>query len=278
MPSGAKKRKAAKKKQEEEQQASSTLINLKSNNHDSRSQGDDGVGSQENYKKSGFTEEDAVRIEKDTDERIEITDSSHDHDKSSSSSSSSSSGSSSSSDDESREVKKIDDNKEIGDSVSEVITVSSVPIQPVPIAGDAPFMGCTANAIVENTGLMDSTVPSDPNSGELVEISHVDTIISNEADENSLPKPSEVAAEVALASDEIRQASSGATDSDVKENEGRTSPLPESSGVPEGNRESEVVISHEEEAPVLIPTHGIAQRTSWFSCCGLFDVATGSSR
>ncbi|EFH46331.1 predicted protein [Arabidopsis lyrata subsp. lyrata] len=216
--------------------------------------------------------------ESESDERIEITDSSHNHDKSSSSNSSSSS-SSSSSDDESREVKKIDDNKETGDAVSEVVTVSSVPIQPVPIAGDAPFMGCTANAIVENTGLMDSAVPSDPNSGELVEISHVDTIISNEADENSLPKPSEIAAEVSLASDEIRQASSGATDSDVKENEGKTSPpLPESNGVPEGNGESDVVISHEEEAPVLIPTHGIAQRTSWFSCCGLFDVATVSSR
>ncbi|OAP00039.1 hypothetical protein AXX17_AT4G21220 [Arabidopsis thaliana] len=139
-------------------------------------------------------------------------------------------------------------------------------------------MGFTANAIVENTGLMDSAVPNDPESGELVEISHVDTIVSNEADDNSLPKATEIAAEVALAFDEIRQTSSGATDSDVKENEGKTSPLPESNGVPEGNIESNVVISHEEEAPILIPTHGIAKRTSWFSCCGLFDVVTGSSR
>ncbi|XP_010449506.1 PREDICTED: uncharacterized protein LOC104731728 isoform X2 [Camelina sativa] len=242
---------------------------------DSRSQGerenDDGtVSSQKNYKKSGSTEEDAIRIEKDTDERIEITDSSHDHDKSSSSSSSGSS----SSDDESREVKKIDDdNKETGDSVPEVIPVSSVPVEPVPIAGDAPFMGCTANAIVENTGLLDSATPSDPNSGELVVISHVDTL----TDETPLPKPTEIAPEVSLASDEIRQASSGETDSDVKENEGKTSPLPESNGVPEDKRESDVVISHEEEAPVR-PTHGIAQRTSWLSCCGLFDVVTGSSR
>ncbi|XP_010439906.1 PREDICTED: suppressor protein SRP40 isoform X2 [Camelina sativa] len=249
---------------------------------DSRSQGerenDDGtVSSQENYKKSGSTEEDAIRIEKDTDERIEITDSSHDHDKSSSSSSSGSS-SSSSSDDESREVKKIDDdNKETGDSIPEVITLSSVPIEPVPIAGDAPFMGCTANAIVENTGLLDSATPSDPKSGELVEISHVDIITSNETDENPLPKPTEIAPEVSLAADEIRQASSGETDSDVKETEGKTSPLPESNGVPEGSKESDVVISHEEEAPVR-PTHGIAQRTSWLSCCGLFDVVTGSSR
>ncbi|KAL1200676.1 hypothetical protein V5N11_019859 [Cardamine amara subsp. amara] len=264
MPPGAKKRKAAKKKQEE--QASSTQINLKSNNHDSRSQGE---------KESN----DAVRIEKDTDERIEITDSSHDHDKSSSSSSSSNSSSSSSSDDESKEVKKIDDgdDKETGDSVSEVITVSSVPDQPLPIAGDAPFMGATANVIVENTGLMESAMASDIKSGEHIEVSHVETIISNEADEKPLPKPTEIAAEVSLASDENRQPSSSATYTDVKENEGKTSPLAESNGVPEGSRESEVVISHEEEAPVR-PTHGIAQRTSWFSCCGLFDVVTGSSR
>ncbi|RID44802.1 hypothetical protein BRARA_I01572 [Brassica rapa] len=51
----------------------------------------------------------------------------------------------------------------------------------------------------------------------------------------------------------------------------------ESKSVPEGSKESEVVISHVEEAP-LRPTHGVAQRTSWLSCCGLFDVMTGSSR
>ncbi|KAG2315331.1 hypothetical protein Bca52824_018453 [Brassica carinata] len=213
MPSGAKKRKAAKKKQE---QASSTL---KPNNH-------------------GSTEKEAVRIGKetglDTDERIEITDSSHDHDKSSSSSSRGS-GSSSSSDDESHEVKR----KEETDAVT-------VPSQPVPVAGDAPFIGSTANAIVENTGLMDSATPSDPNTENIVEISSVDSVLSNEP-----------AAATSLPSDESKQASSGTTGSDKKE--------------------SEVVISHEEEAPVR-PTHGVAQRTSWLSCCGLFDVMTGSSR
>lgn len=218
---------------------------------DSRSQDEresnDVVSSQETYKK------DAIRIEKETDERIEITDSSHDHDKSSSSSrSSSSSSSSSSSDDESREVKKKDDDKKTGgDSVSEVVALSSVPDQPVPIADDAPFIGATANVIVESTSLMDSTTPGDLNSGELIEIAHVDHIISNESDENSLPKPNEIAAEVSVPSDEIRQASSGATDSDVKENEGKTWPLPESTGVTEGSKESEVVISHEEEVFIV---------------------------
>ncbi|ESQ55607.1 hypothetical protein EUTSA_v10025992mg [Eutrema salsugineum] len=237
---------------------------MESRSQDER-ENDDGVSSQENYKKAGSNEEDANRIGKepelDTDERIEITDSSHDHDKSSSSSSSSGSSSSSSSDDESREVKKKEDDKENDDSVSEVITV---PNQPVPIAGDAPFMGSTANVIVETTGLMDSTAPSDPSPGELIEVSHVDTEISNET---PLPKPNEITGEVSLASDELKQASSSETGSDKKENEGKTLPLPE----------SEVVISHEEEAPVL-PTHGVAQRTSWLSCCGLFDVMTGSSK
>ncbi|CAA7042869.1 unnamed protein product [Microthlaspi erraticum] len=249
MPSGAKKRKAAKKKQE---QASSTQINLKSNNnHD----------------------EDAIRIKKehevDTDERIEITDSSHDHDKSSNSSSSNSSSSSSSSDDESQEVKKKkDDKKETGgdDSVSLVI---SVPDQPIPVAGDAPFMGSSANAIVENTGLIDSTAANDPNSEKMIEILSVGgTMVSKETP--PLPKPNETAVEV-----------SSGTDSDVKENEGEaaSSSLLESNDVPQGSRESEVVISHEEEeeAPVR-PTHGVAQRTSWLSCCGLFDAMTGSGR
>ncbi|KAF8115148.1 hypothetical protein N665_0030s0181 [Sinapis alba] len=233
MPSGAKKRKAAKKKQE---QASSTL---KSTNH-------------------GSPEEEAVRIVKETgldsDERIEITDSSHDHDKSSTSSGSGSS--SSSSDEESHEVKRKDGDKE----ETEVITV---PSQPVPVAGDAPFIGSTANVIVENTGLMDSTTPSDPNTENIIEISSVDAVLSNEP-----------AAEASLASDEIKLASSSTTGSVKNENEGKTSTLPESKCVPEGSKESEVVISHGEEAP----THGVAQRTSWLSCCGLFDAMTGSSR
>ncbi|CAF2234112.1 unnamed protein product [Brassica napus] len=224
MPSGAKKRKAAKKKQE---QASSTL--KPNNNH------------------AGTTEEEAVRLVKDTDERIEITDSSHDHDKSSSSRSSGSGSSSSSSDDESQEVKRED-----GDKV-ETQVITPVPSQPVPVAGDAPFIiGSTANAIVENTGLMDSTTPSDINTENIVEISSVDSVLSNEP-----------AAEVSLASDEVKQASSSKK---------------ESKCVPEGSKESEVVISHEEEEAPVRPTHGVAQRTSWLSCCGLFDVMTGSSR
>jgi len=210
-------------------------------------------------------DDDAVRIRKehevDTDERIEITDSSHDHDKSSNSSSSNSSSSSSSSDDESQEVKKKKD-----DSVSQVI---SVPDQPIPVAGDAPFLGSSANAIVENTGLIDSTAANDPNSEKMIEILSVGgTMVSNETP--PLPKPNETAPEV-----------SSGTDSDVKENEGgeASSSLLESNDVPQGSRESEVVISHEEEevAPVR-PTHGVAQRTSWLSCCGLFDAMSGSSR
>ena len=168
--------------------------------------------------KAGTTEEEGVRVVKetglDTDERIEITDSSHDHDKSSSSRSSGSS--SSSSDDESQEVKRED-----GDKV-ETQVITPVPSQPVPVAGDAPFIiGSTANAIVENTGLMDSTTPSDPNTENIVEISSVDSVLSNEP-----------AAEVSLASDEVKQASSSKK---------------ESKCVPEGSKESEVVISHVEE-------------------------------
>ncbi|XP_048619909.1 uncharacterized protein LOC106440947 isoform X2 [Brassica napus] len=164
----------------------------------------------------------------------------------------SSSSSSSSSDDESSEVKK----KESGESVSEVVTVSSVPTQPIPIAGDAPFMESTANVIVESISLMDSTTPSDPKTELMIEITPVEAMISTENDESSLPKPNE-----------IKQASSSATDSDVKENERKTWTLPESNSVPEGNS------VHEEEAPVR-PTHGVLQRTSWLSCCGLFDVVT----
>lgn len=187
-------------------------------------------------------DDDAVRIKKehevDTDERIEITDSSHDHDKSSStsrSSNSSSSNSSSSSD---------DDNKETGDddSVSQVIPV---PDQPIPVAGDAPFMGSSANVIIEDTGLIDSAAANDPNSEKLIEILSVGgAMVSNETP--SLPKPNETTAQV-----------SSGTDSDVKE---APSSLLESNDVPQGSRESEVVISHEEEEEVI------------FNCFGLFHI------
>lgn len=160
-------------------------------------------------KKAGSTEEEAPRIVKETDEqRIEITDSSHDHDKSSSSNSSSGSGSGSSSsdDDESHEVKE------------ETEVIITVPSQPVPVAGDAHFIGSTANAIVENAGLMDSTTPSDPETENIVVTSS--------------------AAEASLASDESKQASSSTTGSDKKEPK---------KCVPEGSKESQVVISHVEE-------------------------------
>ena len=175
--------------------------------------------------KAGTTEEEGVRVVKetglDTDERIEITDSSHDHDKSSSSGGSSSS----SSDDESQEVKRKD-----GDKEETQVIITPVPSQPVPVAGDAPFIfGSTANAIVENTGLMNSTTPSDLNTENIVEISSVDSVLSNEP-----------AAEV---SDESKQASSSTTGSDKKESK---------SGVPEGSKESEVVIFHEEEVILIV--------------------------
>ncbi|CAN8325067.1 unnamed protein product [Cochlearia groenlandica] len=233
MPSGSKKRKAAKRKQ---QQASSTsTTNLKSNKHatESRSQGEresnDGVV---NYKKDGFTEEDSLRIEKepdfDTYELIEITDSSHDHDNSSSSSRSS--------DDESREVTVNDgDCKETGDYVSQVITVSSAPDQPYPLAGDAPFIGSTANVIVENSSVMDSTTHSDQNTDKIIEILHVDTLISENVDENSWSKPNQIIAKAA-----------------------------ESKCVSEDSRESEVVVYHEE--PVIF---NVLKYLIWYIilCC-----------
>ena len=182
--------------------------------------------------KAGTTEEEGVRVVKetglDTDERIEITDSSHDHDKSSSSGGSSSS----SSDDESQEVKRKD-----GDKEETQVIITPVPSQPVPVAGDAPFIfGSTANAIVENTGLMNSTTPSDLNTENIVEISSVDSVLSNEP-----------AAEVSLASDEVKQASSSATTTAKKETEGKTS-----APVPEGSKESGATSSHEEEVILVV--------------------------
>ncbi|XP_018477220.1 suppressor protein SRP40-like [Raphanus sativus] len=194
------------------------------------------------------SEEDSVRsTDKDSDERIEIADSSRDHDKNSTSSSSSSS----SSDDESSEVKKKK-KKESGESVSEAIT---------------------ANVIVESIGLMDSATPSDPNTEKVIEIATVGTVVSAENEESSLPKPNEITAEVSLASDEVKQASSSATTAVKKETEGKASSL-----APEVSKESDATTSSHEEEGSVGPTHGVAERTSWLSCCGLFDVVTGSSR
>ncbi|KAJ4867187.1 Uncharacterized protein Rs2_50582 [Raphanus sativus] len=207
MPPGAKKRKAAKKKQQQQQEASSTQTNLIPTNHDS-------------------SEEDSVRsTDKDSDERIEIADSSRDHDKNSTSSSSSSS----SSDDESSEVKKKK-KKESGESVSEAIT---------------------ANVIVESIGLMDSATPSDPNTEKVIEIATVGTVVSAENEESSLPKPNEITAEVSLASDEVKQASSSATTAVKKETEGKASSL-----APEVSKESDATTSSHEEEGSVGPTHG----------------------
>ncbi|CAA7042868.1 unnamed protein product [Microthlaspi erraticum] len=120
----------------------------------------------------------------------------------------------------------------------------------------------------ETGGLIDSTAANDPNSEKMIEILSVGgTMVSNEPP--PLPKPTETALDV-----------SSGTDSDVKENEGEaaSSSLLESNDVPQGSRESEVVISHEEEEEAPVRTHGVAQRTSWLSCCGLFDAMTGSGR
>lgn len=300
MPSGAKKRKAAKRKEQAAHQINISSTKSNHGNDDPRSQeereSDNSVGSpashdnennhtfqtnEEPVKEAyGIGEEVTIKIEKELkSENIEITDSSPDK----------SSSSSSSSDDESREIKKRED-KETGDSAAEVIS-NVLSKQAISAAANAPFSGLSANVVVENTAPMDSTMPAKPNSEEQIQIenmsekasavSAVDTVVSNEDDEKSLPNVNENPAKGVSASDGNTQASSGAIDSNMKESEGKilpvSDPIPETNGVPEGVKESEVPIFHEKEVPVR-PTLGVTQRTSWFSCCGLFDVITGSSR
>ncbi|KAF3549559.1 hypothetical protein DY000_02009713 [Brassica cretica] len=87
----------------------------------------------------------AVRFVKetwlDTDERIEITYPSHDQGKSSNNSNNGSGHSS---------ISYDDSDNETGGSVSEVITVISVPSQNVSVAGDALFLCYIANMSVES--------------------------------------------------------------------------------------------------------------------------------
>ncbi|KAJ4899957.1 Uncharacterized protein Rs2_13908 [Raphanus sativus] len=110
----------------------------------------------------------------------------------------------------------------------------------IEIADSSPI---TANVIVESIGLMDSATPSDPNTEKVIEIATVGTVVSAENEESSLPKPNEITAEVSLASDEVKQASSSATTAVKKETEGKASSL-----APEVSKESDATTSsHEEE-------------------------------
>lgn len=52
---------------------------------------------------------------------------------------------------------------------------------------------------------------------------------------------------------------------------------PETSKKVESVRKSEVPVSPEEK-PLLLPGPPVVRRTSWLSCCGLFDAMTGSDR
>ncbi|XP_010538512.1 PREDICTED: uncharacterized protein LOC104812838 isoform X2 [Tarenaya hassleriana] len=219
--------------------------------------------------------EDTIKIEKEPEpeESIEITDSSPEQDKNSSSSSSStSSRSHSGSDDESRETEKRDDTE-----VDEVI-LKSLSKQAILVGGNAPCSVPSANTIIEDTGPVQAMVAA-PNSREHIQmenisekasvVSVVDTVVSNEDEEKSLP----------IANENSTKDVSGAIDSDAKEDAGKTlpvsDPIPETNGVPEGLKVPEVSMSHQKEVPVPSPLR-IGQRTSWLSCCGLFDVITGS--
>lgn len=101
---------------------------------------------------------------------------------------------------------------------------------------------------------MDSATPSDPNTEKVIEIATVGTVVSAENEESSLPKPNEITAEVSLASDEVKQASSSATTAVKKETEGKASSL-----APEVSKESDATTSSHEEEVILY-------------CVNLFDL------
>ncbi|KAL4367389.1 hypothetical protein GQ457_05G027810 [Hibiscus cannabinus] len=318
MPSGSKKRKAAKKKKEQAASTiRSSTTNNPLGNDDPKSQDerdsdggdagshasqedhthqntfsqgeDEGKRSQSDVTEVKFVEEatkDAENIEKSGLDDIDVIiekgrepkndlESTHvtiqhvDHDKSSSSSSNSSSGKSSrsSSDDESPASKMKSKEDASYDTQDELTTVLSEEVPKV-----------AENGTFENGG--------SNSAGKTVVVDNsVKTVLSMPEKTDFFPKnsvPDVVDSGLKANEDKLLPSSNGVSGVELEGAEGKNFP---SSDIPTAETSNVVETSqtlepheHSEKQPLVALTPPPVQRTSFLSCCGLFEAFTGSGR
>ncbi|XVE51537.1 hypothetical protein DITRI_Ditri02bG0049900 [Diplodiscus trichospermus] len=307
MPSGAKKRKAAKKKMEQAANSINSSINNPHGNDDPKSQDerDSDVGSPssqddrshqhpfsqggeeekrgpssvqshateksveettadaESTEKSGLDDVIAVKFEKElgTKEDFESTDVLIQHVEGEKNSSSSSSRSSS--DDESQAFEKK--SKEVTSYSDEDKSAEVVKVAENEILGDV-----ASNAVVETAAF--------DNLGKTVaeKVNHATEISSNKSVSDVVESGLKESEEKLLPS------SNGTASVELAGNQGNffpasDTPTAESSNVVEKTQDSGRH-DYSEKQPLVASTPPVVQRTSIFSCCGLFDVFTGSGR
>ncbi|GMI85962.1 hypothetical protein HRI_002265500 [Hibiscus trionum] len=293
MPSGSKKRKAAKKKKE---QAANTINSSATNNphgnDDPRSQDERGseggdAGSQVTEVKSvEETTKDAECTDKseldDIDVKIEkvwepkndlestLVSIQHvEHDKSSSSSSGSSSGKSScsSSDDESQAFKMKSKEEASYDTQDESTTVLS---EEVPKVAENETFENGASDSEGMTVAVDNSVKSELSMPEKTDFSATNSV------------PDVVESGLKANEEKLLPSSNGVSGVELEGAEGKKFPssdIPtaETSNVAETNQTLDPH-EHSEKQPLVASTPPPVQRTSFLSCCGLFEVFTGSGR
>ncbi|XP_062096706.1 suppressor protein SRP40-like [Humulus lupulus] len=210
-----------------------------------------------------------------------------DRNSSSSRSSSRSSSSSSSSDDDSRAIEKKQDmkaNVSISDSISYTKVVKPVesssaeetqvaefsPKPVVPVSGET--VGVLESAPMKNVLVSDVIKPGFENGEKKLSTGETDTDLSSKKSEDKIYHMLDASAK------------SSPSKSESVSNAYEAEELPPSSGYEaqtsngtQGIKTSETPEPTENQ-PLVSPAPPVVQKASWLSCCGIFDVITGSSR
>ncbi|XP_022720337.1 uncharacterized protein LOC111278110 isoform X2 [Durio zibethinus] len=226
----------------------------------------------ESTEKSGLDDVIALKIEKELGPKEDL-ESTHvpvqhvEHDKSSSSSSSSSS-SRSSSDDESQAFEKK--SKEVTSYGNEDKSAMVMSEKVLKVAENETLGDVDSNFAVE-TATFDNLVKTIAE-----EATHAIEISANKSESDLAESGLNESGEKLLPS------SNGISRVELEENEGKVFPssgtaIAESSNVAEKTQDSGPHI-YSEKQPLVASTPPVVQRTSLLSCCGLFDVFTGSER
>ncbi|PON33798.1 hypothetical protein PanWU01x14_349800 [Parasponia andersonii] len=210
----------------------------------------------------------------------------------------SSSSSSSSSDDESRAIEKKQD-KESNDSISDAVSYTNV-VKPVE-SSPAEETQITENASVGNTNpvaeisaVIEAVVPASEETLSVIENAPIENSLVSDVITSGLKlstqfpetvtsfSPLKNEDKIYPLSNESAKPSPSESESVSNAHEGEELPpssahVDQSSNVTQRNKDSEIPESSENQ-PLVAPAPRVVQKSSWLSCCGIFDVITGSSR
>ncbi|XWS15907.1 hypothetical protein CRYUN_Cryun34aG0042700 [Craigia yunnanensis] len=229
---------------------------------------EDATRDAESTQKSGLDDVIAVKIEKELEPKEDL-ESTHvpiqhvEHDKSSSSSSSRSS-----SDDESQAFEKK--SKEVTSYINEDKPATVMSEEVLKVAENGTLGDVDSNSAVE-TAAVDNLVKT-----VAEEVNHATEISANKSVSDV------VESELKESEEKLLPSSNGISRVELEGNEGKFfpssgTPTAESSNIAEKTQDSGPH-DYSEKQPLVASTPPVAQRTSFLSCCGLFDVFTGSGR